>query len=136
MAGALRSILSLTAWASLVMFAGLSDALAERSAAEGKPGIDNFLTENTLTYPGQEGEQNLIHFGRFGNFDWYFPCEFESGDWSLGDDQTLRLTYHNPRYKPRQLKLEKREDGIALVEPGQQNITVAKLLEGNKIPWF
>ncbi len=32
----------------------------------------NFLTENTLIYPGDDVQENLIHFGRFGNFDWYY----------------------------------------------------------------
>ncbi|MBT3400480.1 MAG: hypothetical protein HN420_10860, partial [Rhodospirillaceae bacterium] len=41
----------------------------------------NFLTENTLIYHGADGQENLIHFGRFGNFDWYFPCTIESGSW-------------------------------------------------------
>ena len=137
MLSALRSMYSITALAGLLALATISPAAAATEQPEGgKRGIDNFLTENTLTYPGRDGEDNLIHFGRFGNFDWYFPCEFESGDWSLGDDQILSLTYHNPRYKPRQLKLEQRDDGIALVEPGAENITVAKLREGNKIPWF
>ncbi len=124
------------ALASLLALAGFSPAAAEPHPVESKPGIKNFLTENTLSYPGREGEENLIHFGRFGNFDWYFPCEFESGAWSLGDDQILSLTYDNAKFASRRFKLEHREDGIALIEPDSETFTVATLLDGNHIPYF
>ena len=136
MTGWLISAVSKAALACRLAFAGVSTAAAEPHPANGERGIKNFLTENTLAYPGREGAENLIHFGRFGNFDWYFPCQFESGDWNLADDQTLSLTYHNPAFKPRQFKLEQREDGIALIEPASENTTVAQMLEGNHIPYF
>jgi hypothetical protein len=136
MTGSLKSLVSVAAVASLLVLAGLSAVSAEPHPADGKSGIKNYLTENTLSYPGREGEENLIHFGRFGNFDWYFPCEFESGDWTLADDQTLSLTYHSSKFEPRQFKLEQREDGIALIEPDRETITVATLLDGNHIPYF
>lgn len=136
MSGPLKSTFAVMALASLLVFAGFSQAGADQHPTDSRRGIDNFLTENTLTYPGRKGEENLIHFGRFGNFDWYFPCQFESGDWSLTDDQTLSLTYHNPNFKPRRFKLDRREGEIALIEPDSENTTVATLLEGNHIPYF
>ena len=136
MAAWLRSRVSLAALAGLLVFAGSSNVYADPHPATSKPGINNFLTENTLSYPGREGEENLIHFGRFGNFDWYFPCQFESGEWSLADDQTLSLTYDSFKFAPQKFKLEQREDGVALIEPDSENITVAQMLEGNHIPYF
>jgi hypothetical protein len=136
MAASLKSLASVAAVAGLLAIAGYSAASADPHPAEDKRGIERLLTENTLAYPGRKGEENLIHFGRFGNFDWYFPCQFESGDWSLDDDQTLSLTYHNSNFKPRQYTLERREDGIALIEPDSENTTVAQMLEGNHIPYF
>ena len=73
----------------------VTPAGADSRPLEAKRGIDNFLTENTIAYPGRKGEENLIHFGRFGNFDWYFPCEFESGEW------TIHIVDVSGRYKER-----------------------------------
>ncbi len=126
----------MAALAGLLMLTGLPPARAETPPDGDKRGITNFLTENTLSYPSRAGEENLIHFGRFGNFDWYFPCEFESGAWSLGDDQILSLTYDNAKFASRRFKLEHREDGIALIEPDSETFTVATLLDGNHIPYF
>lgn len=126
----------MAALAGLLVLTGLPPARAETPPDDDKRGITNFLTENTLSYPGRAGEENLIHFGRFGNFDWYFPCEFESGAWSLSDDRTLSLTYDSAKFAPRQFKLEQHEHSITLVEPGSETITMATLLDGNHIPFF
>lgn len=136
----LRAVVVLSvivATAAIVLaWPGAAYAAADRSAGDDPRGIDNFLTENTLAYPDEKGERNLIHFGRFGNFDWYFPCEFESGYWSLSSDMVLSLTYDNPRFAPRQYRLKQREDGVAMTEPASGRVAVAELLEGSHIPFF
>ncbi len=131
-----RSVVTVAALASLLTFASIAKAATEPHPDGDPRGIKNFLTEKTLTYPGAEGKENFIHFGRFGNFDWYFPCEIESGTWSLAEDQTLNLTYHNSDFTTRQYKLERQNDGVKLIESGSENITVATLLEGNQVPYF
>lgn len=136
MVSTLKSIFSVVILASALAFAGLADAAADRRDAEESRGIKNFLTENTLAYPDEKGEENLIHFGRFGNFDWYFPCQFESGYWNLDRDLVLSLTYDNPEFQPREYQLARREGAITLTEPGSGGIMVAKLLEGSHIPFF
>lgn len=129
MFGTVKSAIAAAALASLVAFAGWAPAGADER------GIKNFLTENTLVYPGEEGEENLIHFGRFGNFDWYYPCEFETGSWSLGTDMVLSLTYDNPRRAPKRYKLDRYEDRVALLAPDGDSGTTAMLLEGNRLPF-
>lgn len=136
MVSTLKSIFSVAVLASVLAFAGLADAAADRRDAEDPRGIKNLLTENTLAYPDEKGEENLIHFGRFGNFDWYFPCQFESGYWSIDRDLVLSLTYDNSEFQPREYQLARREGDITLTEPGSDRITVAKLLEGSHIPFF
>ena len=126
----------MAALASLLAFAASSKEdvdghLAARVAAGG-----DFLSENTLAYPDELGKENLIHFGRFGNFDWYFPCQFESGYWKLDEDQVLHLTYDNPEFKARQYKLAGLADGLELVEPDRGTTTTGKLLAGNRMPFF
>jgi len=122
---------------TVVAMTGAGPADAAAPDAGGDPrGIKNSLTENTLAYPDAKGEENLIHFGRFGNFDWYFPCQFESGNWRLDSDLVLSLTYDSPRYQPRRYRLARRDGGITMTEPETGTVTVAKLLEGSHIPYF
>jgi len=135
MSGSLKSMVSVAALVSLLVFAGSPNAGADQRDTEDRRGIKNFLTEHTLVYADKLGEENLIHFGRFGNFDWYFPCQFESGSWNLGPDLVLRLTYDSPRFTPRQYRLARRDEGIILTEPDSGGTTVAKLLEGNRLPF-
>ncbi|NNE83460.1 MAG: hypothetical protein HKN28_05775 [Alphaproteobacteria bacterium] len=135
MSGALRSMISLTVLASLLAFASFSTADANPSTTDGQRGIKNFLTEHTLVYPDKKGEENLIHFGRFGTFDWYFPCQFESGTWNLNTDRVLSLTYDNPDFQSRQYKVARQDDGITLTDPGNDSPTVGKLIAGNRLPF-
>ena len=93
----------------------------------------NFLTENTLIYPGDDGQENLIHFGRFGNFDWYYPCKFESGLWTLDADNVLRLTYDNRNLADRQYTLLRRGETVTMIEPERR--TEADMVAGNKLPY-
>jgi hypothetical protein len=135
MRGALRPLIPVIALAGLLAFANFSAAGANPSTSEGQRGIINFLTEHTLVYPDKKGEENLIHFGRFGTFDWYFPCQFESGTWNLDPDQILSLTYDNPDYQSRQYKVTRQDDGITLTEPGNDSATAGKLIVGNRLPF-
>ena len=96
-----------------------------------------FLTENTLIYPGVDGEKNLIHFGRFGNFDWYFPCTIESGSWALDADNVLSLTYDNTDFAAQTLRLAPREgpDGLQVQMIAPDRTANAVMAEGNKLPY-
>lgn len=136
MLGTLKSMFSVAVVASVLALAGFVEAAADRRDAEDPRGIKNFLTENTLVYPDEKGEENLVHFGRFGNFDWYFPCQFESGSWSLDRDLVLSLTYDNSEFQPREYQLARRDGGITITEPNSGRTTAAKLLEGSHIPFF
>lgn len=93
----------------------------------------NFLTENTLIYPGDDGQENLIHFGRFGNFDWYYTCKFESGLWTLDADNVLRLTYDNRDLADRQYTLSRRGVTVTMIELERR--TEADMVAGNKLPY-
>ncbi|MBT4906164.1 MAG: hypothetical protein HOK98_05985 [Rhodospirillaceae bacterium] len=96
-----------------------------------------FLTENTLIYPGVDGEKNLIHFGRFGNFDWYFPCKFESGTWSLDPDNNLSLAYDNTDFAAQTFRLAPREgsDGLRVEMIAPERTFAAVMEEGNTLPY-
>lgn len=135
MLGALRPMIPVTALTSLLVFANFSAAGATPSTSEGQHGIKNFLTEHTLVYPDKKGEENLIYFGRFGTFDWYFPCQFESGTWNLDPNQVLSLTYDNSDFQSRQYKVARQDDGITLTEPENDSTTAGKLIAGNRLPF-
>jgi len=112
-------------------------ALSAPAHAESGLPAPTFLTENTLIYPGVDGEKNLIHFGRFGNFDWYFPCTFESGSWSLDPDNVLSLTYDNTDFAARSYRLAPREgpDGVEVQMIAPDRTLAAVMEEGNTLPY-
>ncbi|MEK9965640.1 MAG: hypothetical protein VW582_04655 [Rhodospirillaceae bacterium] len=117
-------------WALAALAVMLLPAFAARAA---EPPAATFLTENTLIYPGADGQQNLIHFGRFGNFDWYFPCTIESGRWSLDADNVLHLTYDNTDFADRTIRLAPDADRVEMITA--ERTTTAVMVEGNKLPY-
>ncbi|MDA0239752.1 MAG: hypothetical protein O3A84_06955 [Proteobacteria bacterium] len=131
----MRSILAAAMIAGLMAFGGAPTALADQPGPHPGFGAQNFLTNNTLVYTDQDGQPNHLYFGRFDNFDLYFPCQFESGAWTLSEDMVLSLTYDNATFKPRQFKLIKTKGGFNLAAPSSGAIlTTAKLLQGNHLP--
>ncbi len=120
---------------ALLAFAGSANAGTDRFQTEHERGPGSFLIGYTLIFPDELGQEHLIHFSRFGTFDWYFPCQFETGSWELDADRVLRLTYDSSQFAPRTYKLAHREDGITLTEPGGENTTVARVEEGNRLPY-
>lgn len=128
---------------TFAFLAGLMFAAAPAAADDGAPrqgyGAQNFLTSNTLVYTEKDGAEHSIYFGRFDNFDLYFPCQFESGSWHLGSDHILRLTYDTTLIKPKAFKLvrldgDKAAGGIRLTGAEDGQVRQAKLLEGNRLP--
>ncbi|MEK9661985.1 MAG: hypothetical protein VW644_09655 [Alphaproteobacteria bacterium] len=94
------------------------------------------LTNNTLVWPGPDGEPLMIHFGRFENFDRYIPCTFESGLWAIDGEGHLDLTYDNPRIAAQRYVLSgKPPAAITMTSPGGETF-VAELKEGDHLPWF
>lgn len=101
--------------------------------AEPKSPDTSFLSEHTLVYPNREGKEELIHFGRFGNFDWYYPCTIESGSWSLDADNVLSLTYDNTDFAPRSYQLAQKNGAVQMIEPDRT--TEAFIASGNLLPY-
>jgi hypothetical protein len=93
------------------------------------------LTGNTLAWPDGKGGTNLIHFGRFGEFDRYVPCQFESGAWQLGADRVLHLQYVNPQLAPRDYVLSRDGSAVTLAAPDGETF-VAELQEGDRLPYY
>jgi hypothetical protein len=106
-------------------------------AAAGAPDdkLAGAITDNTLVYPGDDGKENLIHFGKYGNFDWYFPCQMESGSWTLDPDGTLHLTYDNSDFAPRDYALALDGRDIAMADPATGGRTAAEIIRGNVLPY-
>lgn len=130
----IRSVLAATVIGGLMMFAIAPATVADQPGPHPGFGAQNFLTSNTLVYTDKDGQPNHLYFGRFDNFDLYFPCQFESGAWKLGEDMVLSLTYDNATFKPKQFRLVKTEDGFNLAAPDGAVLTTAKLLQGNHLP--
>lgn len=101
--------------------------------AEPKSADTSFLSEHTLIYPNRDGKEELIHFGRFGNFDWYYPCTIESGSWSLDADNVLSLTYDNTDFAPRSYRLAQKDGGVQMIE--SDRTTQAFIASGNLLPY-
>ena len=120
--------------ATLATIIVLSGGVAR--AETSRPEVDlpprNFLTEHTLVYPAPDGEEHLIHFGKFGNFDWYYPCTFESGSWALDADNVLSLTYDNRKRVDRRYTLSRQGEAVLMIEPDRT--TEAALVPGNTLP--
>ena len=116
-----------------------SPVLADGDEAERLKGFgqQNFLTGNTLSYKDEKGVPQSLYFGRFDNFDWYFPCEFESGAWKLTETDTqssnLVLSYDNAKFKPVSVRLTKAEGSYKIRFPSG-HVSTAKLEEGNRLP--
>jgi len=114
-------------------------ALADGDEAERLTGFGqkNFLTGNTLTYKDEKGIPQSLYFGRFDNFDWYFPCEFESGAWKLTETGSgtsdLALSYDNAKFKPVSVSLTRTESLYRIRFPSG-HVSTAKLEEGNRLP--
>ena len=117
--------------AIIVLSGGVARAETSRPEVDLPP--RNFLTEHTLIYPARDGEEHLIHFGRFGNFDWYYPCTFESGLWTLDADNVLSLTYDNRKLADRSYRLSRAGESVLMIEPDRT--TEASLTVGNKLPY-
>jgi hypothetical protein len=92
----------------------------------------NFLTKHTLIYPGEDGQENLIHFGQFGTFDWYYPYTFETGSWALNAGNVLSLTYDDRRRPDRRYALSHRGANVLMTE--LERTVLATLVPGNKLP--
>lgn len=113
----------------------LAGADTDRPETELMRGPGGFLVDHTLIFPGTDGQEHLIHFTRFGTFDWYFPCQFETGEWSLSADQVLQLTYDSRLHAPRAFQLTQRADGLVLAEQDHDTMIVAQLVEGDRLPY-
>jgi len=116
--------------AIFLLSAGTAQAETVSPAVDLPPA--NFLTKHTLIYPGDDGEENLIHFGQFGTFDWYYPCTFETGSWALDAGNVLSLTYDNRKRTDRRYTLSRRGENVLMIEP--ERTAVATLVPGNELP--
>ena len=121
----------------LIAPAGQAVAASEpaRPETELMRGPGGFLVDHTLIFSGADGQEHLIHFTRFGTFDWYFPCQIETGEWSLDADQVLRLSYDNPRFAPHAYLVTQRTDGLILAEAAAETTILAQLVEGDRLPY-
>jgi len=113
----------------------LAAADTDRPETELMHGPGGFLVDHTLIFPGGDGQEHLIHFTRFGTFDWYFPCQIETGEWSLSADQILQLTYDSRLRAPRAFQLTQDADGLVLAERDHDTTIVAQLVEGDRLPY-
>ena len=138
MAG-LRTIAAAAALAGGLLAGGLLTVGMTAARADTSPGGAGVsaaeLTGNTLAWPDGKGGTNLIHFGRFGEFDRYIPCQFESGAWQLGADRVLHLQYVNPQLAPRDYALSRDGSALTLTARGGESF-VAELQEGDRLPYF
>ena len=114
---------------------GATPATAEKIVTEHERGPGRYLIDHTLIFADEQGREHLIHFSRFGTFDWYFPCQFETGSWHLSADQLLRLTYDSSEFAPRTFHLARDDGGLFLSDPARETVTVARLQEGNRLPF-
>lgn len=123
LAGPLVALLLLTPCAGFAASSGQDEAL---KAA---------ITENTLVFPGADGQTNFMHFSRYGTFDWYFPCQIESGQWSLEAGGELHLTYDYPGFAPRTYHLAQQGDAVVMTEAESSGVTRGEIARGNTVPY-
>jgi len=109
-------------------------ALARSDSSEAD--LKRLFTDHTLVYRDRRtGEMNSLYFGRFGNFDRYFPCEFTDGTWWIGDGATLCLKDSSGNGRPTCLKPRIKGDAVTFFAPGGEVAMEAKLLAGNRLPF-
>ena len=132
------SILVLTAFAGLaaVGYLAADAALVARRSPAPAPLTRDGLVDHSLVFADTAGQEQVYYFGRFGNFDWYFPCEFESGSWTIDADRVLHLTYDNPDFAPRELNLSRNGGGLTVADArGRMGPTAAEIAAENRLPF-
>ncbi len=130
----LNSMGLIFALTGLLLTAGPPPASADQNGSGDPRGIKNFLTKHTIIYTDKLGAKNSIYFGQFGSFDWYFPCQIESGAWKLDADQVLHLSYDTSTFEPKKYKLARTDEGITLSATESETKLTAEILAGNKLP--
>ena len=129
-----RSALAVIALAGLaaVVFAAQRAAMDARTAVA--PLTRDALVHHSLVYYDAQGKEQIYYFGRFDNFDWYFPCEFATGSWALGAGNVIRLSYDDPRFAARELRLAGAARTLTVADAGGAP-TRAEITKENRLPF-
>jgi len=122
-------------WMLSAVLLALAPAAASAASPDADDTLKSVITENTLVYPGADGQTNFIHFSRYGSFDWYFPCQIESGRWSLEAGDELHLTYDYPGFAARTYRLAQQGDTVVMTEAESGGVTRGEIARGNTVPY-
>jgi len=114
----------------LIFAAGSAQASAFTDSAR-KP-----FADHTLKYKDKaSGLIFSIYLGRFGDFERYFPCQFDHGKWWVAKDGQLCIKFESKKFKGfcRVPKVEGKSITLSSTEGRSQ--TTAQFLDGNKTPF-
>ncbi|MEK9677802.1 MAG: hypothetical protein VW169_05350 [Rhodospirillaceae bacterium] len=127
-------LIKLFAVLTIVAFLSAGTAWADEADKDYQGKIKNFLTEHTLLYADRQGGNNAIYFGRFGTFDWYFPCQIETGNWTLSKDNVLHLEYDTVTFKPVTYRLTRDGDQVKLLNLADGSAVMSERQPENGLP--
>lgn len=98
--------------------------------------LKKLFSDHTIHYIDKEsGKQHSIYFGRFGDFEKYFPCEYVDGTWWINEQGALCLKYSAGDQDPSCNKPVIDGSKVTLSSSTSETLLVAKIFEGNKLPF-
>ena len=93
------------------------------------------FADHTLKYKDKaSGLDFSIYLGRFGDFERYFPCQFDHGKWWITKDGQLCIEYERKKFKGFCMIPKVEGETITLSSTKGKLQTTAQFLDGNKTP--
>lgn len=98
--------------------------------------INKQFSDHTIHYIDQaSGEQHSIYFGRFGDFEKYFPCQYVDGTWWINTKGALCLKYSTEDQHKWCRKPQIRGAKVTFSSSANEILLTAKIVGGNKLPF-
>jgi len=98
--------------------------------------INKQFSGHTIHYIDQaSGEQHSIYFGRFGDFEKYFPCQYVDGTWWINAKGALCLKYSTEDQHKWCRKPQIRGSKVTFSSSSNEILLTAKIVGGNKLPF-
>lgn len=129
-----RSALAIATLAGLAAIGLAAQHAAMNARMAAAPLTRDALVHHSLVFFDAQGQEQIYYFGRFDNFDWYFPCEFATGSWALDAGNVIRLSYDNPRFAARDLRLTGAGKMLTVADSGGAP-TRAEITRENRLPF-
>lgn len=132
-----KNYLAMTAVIVWVVVAIFPSGIALADGPASPENLNRQLINNSLKYTDPKTElEHTIYFDRFGGFERYVPCEYQHGKWDISADGKLCMVDGDGDGPKQCLASNLNGDQLTLSDPASNEVILAKLLEGNKLPFL